>query len=642
MKLKQLRIQNFRSFVDETIQFDDYTCLVGPNSSGKSNILSALNVFFRNNLTSINDNTRMTEEDFYRKNIEDNIVITVTFDDLSDEAKEDFRTYVRHDLLTVRAVASWNAELRYAEVKQKGERLVNKDFSPFFKADSDGERVPTLKDIYNEIRKSYEELPKVSTKQDMISALREYEEAHIELCENEVSDDQFYGWSKGANLMAKHIQWIYVPAVKDASSEQDEAKSTALGQLLERTIRNHVDFSQELSGLRDSLETQYQSMLEENQNALDDISSSLQNRLRDWSKPDTELKLEWSYDRNKTLVVKDPFARVLIGDQSFLSEVARLGHGVQRSFIIALLQELAVCDVEAGPRIILGIEEPELFQHPPQARYFANLLEELSEDSSQIIATSHSPYFISGRGFEAVRAIRPGVGDLGSKVNQLNYAEMAEVLAAALGKEPSAPTVIMAAVEQILQPSMSEMFFADMVVFVEGVEDVAYLTTYMQITDKWNEFRKNGGHFVLAGGKTNMSRLVAIANGLQIPRFVVFDGDVKPDFLQEQGPYHDTLRDNSCLLKLLSDDDAPPLTDKILWGKDYIMWPQAIYEAVANDVSHEKWERAEHIAKTMHGLEVGVKRKNTMLISATLHELMGNGDDVNVLKKAVENILAHP
>ena len=32
MKLKRLRIENFRSFKDETICFDDYTCLVGPTA----------------------------------------------------------------------------------------------------------------------------------------------------------------------------------------------------------------------------------------------------------------------------------------------------------------------------------------------------------------------------------------------------------------------------------------------------------------------------------------------------------------------------------------------------------------------------------------------------------------------------------
>ena len=36
MKLSKLRIENFRSFKDETIDFDYYTCLVGANGTGKS------------------------------------------------------------------------------------------------------------------------------------------------------------------------------------------------------------------------------------------------------------------------------------------------------------------------------------------------------------------------------------------------------------------------------------------------------------------------------------------------------------------------------------------------------------------------------------------------------------------------------
>ena len=46
MKILTVRIENFRSFKDETIEFGDYNCLVGPNGAGKSNVLNALNVFF--------------------------------------------------------------------------------------------------------------------------------------------------------------------------------------------------------------------------------------------------------------------------------------------------------------------------------------------------------------------------------------------------------------------------------------------------------------------------------------------------------------------------------------------------------------------------------------------------------------------
>jgi hypothetical protein len=54
------------------------------------------------------------------------------------------------------------------------------------------------------------------------------------------SEDQFYGVSRGKNKLDKYIQWVFIPAVKDAASEQLEARNTALGRLLERTVRSKV------------------------------------------------------------------------------------------------------------------------------------------------------------------------------------------------------------------------------------------------------------------------------------------------------------------------------------------------------------------------------------------------------------------
>jgi predicted ATP-dependent endonuclease of OLD family len=44
MKISRLRIKNFRSFEDQTIDFGEYSCFVGPNGSGKSTVLNALNI----------------------------------------------------------------------------------------------------------------------------------------------------------------------------------------------------------------------------------------------------------------------------------------------------------------------------------------------------------------------------------------------------------------------------------------------------------------------------------------------------------------------------------------------------------------------------------------------------------------------
>jgi len=61
MKIENIRIQNFRTFADETIILDDYTCLVGPNGAGKSTILTALNIFFRETTSASTDLVNLGE-----------------------------------------------------------------------------------------------------------------------------------------------------------------------------------------------------------------------------------------------------------------------------------------------------------------------------------------------------------------------------------------------------------------------------------------------------------------------------------------------------------------------------------------------------------------------------------------------------
>ena len=47
MKIKTLRIKNFRSYHRETtVNFEDLTAFVGKNDMGKSSILEALDIFF--------------------------------------------------------------------------------------------------------------------------------------------------------------------------------------------------------------------------------------------------------------------------------------------------------------------------------------------------------------------------------------------------------------------------------------------------------------------------------------------------------------------------------------------------------------------------------------------------------------------
>ena len=53
MKIKAIRIENYRAFLDQTIALNRYSCFVGPNGAGKSTILCALNVFFKEQDSSV-------------------------------------------------------------------------------------------------------------------------------------------------------------------------------------------------------------------------------------------------------------------------------------------------------------------------------------------------------------------------------------------------------------------------------------------------------------------------------------------------------------------------------------------------------------------------------------------------------------
>ena len=79
MKIESVRIENFRSYKDETIVLDDYTCFVGPNGAGKSTVFYALNIFFRQYKDSKTDLSKLSESDFHHKDTKNDIRITVTF-----------------------------------------------------------------------------------------------------------------------------------------------------------------------------------------------------------------------------------------------------------------------------------------------------------------------------------------------------------------------------------------------------------------------------------------------------------------------------------------------------------------------------------------------------------------------------------
>lgn len=371
------------------------------------------------------------------------------------------------------------------------------------------------------------------------------------------------------------------------------------------------------------------------------MERSIKTRLRRWANPAAELALNWHYDRSKSLTVAEPVARVSIGEDDFLGEVPRLGHGMQRSFLLAVLQELASSDQETGPTLLLGFEEPELYQHPPQAQHIASVLQQLAattEGNTQVIITTHSPYFVSARGFENVRLIRKCRENKCSLVRASTYEQVEQRLSEALDETPRAPSVLMTKIEQIMQPSQRELFFTPVAVLVEGIEDVAFISTHLELTEKWDAFRETGCHFIVCAGKSLLSRPLAIAQALGIPCFTVFDSDAD-ETNEDQRQQHSI--DNACVLRLcgLRTGEFEPLPTEDLWSDSVVMWRTNIADVVRADVGEETWGAAEQRARNEKGFNEGVRRKNNMLISATLEQLDSEGTRSSLLSRLCAHLL---
>lgn len=638
MRIKSIHISNLRAIADATVQLDDYTCFVGANGAGKSTVLFALNVFFRDVDAQGNAITSLAAEDFHKRDTSKPVEITVWFDQLSTEAKEDFKDYVRQEMLVVSAKAVFDEHSGRAEIKQYGQRLAMEAFSDFFRRLGDKAKVDELRTVYAELTQKFE-LPKASTGSGMADALRAYEAARPNECKLIPSEDQFYGVSKGTGRLQRHIQWVYVPAVKDASTEQSEGKATALGKLLARTVRARVNFTDGIGKLTQQARDTYQQLLAESQKQLEEVSAALNTRLMQWAHPEASLKLEWHQDPDKSIKVEEPYAKVLAGEAEFQGELARFGHGFQRSYLLALLQELATAGGTDAPVLILGCEEPELYQHPPQARHLASVLQELATTGSQVLVSTHSPLFVAGESFKSVRLVRRDFTTKASSVKQPDLDAIGKEEARCLGTAPEATPGTLSRIYQLLQPQLAEMFFTQRLVLVEGIEDCAYINSWLSLTDQLNEARKRGLHIVAVGGKSELMRPAIIATHMDVPLFLIFDADGNKIDKDEHKRWHE--RDNRALLRFVGGDENAPFPNEPVWGKHFAMWPNDLSFCVGAELSQslgeKAYQEANDKAHARCGNAGGIK-KHTMLIGAKLafaHAAGGRSNTLDQLCRAL-------
>jgi putative ATP-dependent endonuclease of the OLD family len=278
-------------------------------------------------------------------------------------------------------------------------------------------------------------------------------------------------------------------------------------------------------------------------------------------------------------------------------------------------------------QLLLGVEEPELYQHPPQARFLANALATLSEGNCQAIITTHSPNFVSGRLFDKVRVLRKSRNS--TRVYFWTIDEQRAYCAARKGVEAIGASAALSGIDRALQPSISEMFFAARVILVEGQEDIAIIESYLRKVGKLSDFLRAGCHFVGVGGKTKMPMLVSLARGFGISVYCIVDFDMNQVERNRQNA--ETIR-----YALDVGDIVPEQPAEEFSGNYYYGWLNTIQHSLEEECATWRQTRSEIAGEW--GWSLDRMSKDPMLLEETVARIVDTDGDIIPLRRLANRL----
>jgi hypothetical protein len=630
---------------------------VGANGSGKSTFLRALDLFYT-------PHAKYSEEDFYNRDTSEPIVITVTFTDLTEQEKQLFASHVNGGTMTVEKELAWPPGR--GSQKYFGLTLRCPDFQQVRTAD----RVPDKRAAYQTLVNSgrFPELPSLpgnASAERIEQALQEWENAHPETLQWVRDEGQFFGFKEiGQAHLERYTRFLYVPAVRDASEDATEGKGSVISELMDLVVRSTLAQRDDVRKLREDTQKRYEEIMNPSQlTELQTLAGRMTETLNTFA-PNAKIQLNWL--PGEAIEIPMPKADVKVVEDGYPSAVERTGHGVQRAFILTALQHLALAQATETreneaiqqhpsdapmssvppegnastptlPNLILGIEEPELYQHPSRQRHLARVLLQLATggikgvaQSAQIIYTTHSPLLVDLQRFHQIRLLRKEKVEDGkpkqTKVFQATIEQVTRVIEKADGvKENYSTGGVKARLQALMTPWTNEGFFANIVVLVEGEDDRAAILGMAKAMGY--EFESMDIAVIPCMGKKNLHKAAAIFMALKIPTYVVWDSDE-----EKRKP-----EDNHRLLRLF----GAPLEDypgKVT--ENFACFKRDMDTTLRQELTPDTYDSLLEQCKGDFGYDdIKQARKNPLVVKTIIEEASKIGKDCTTLKQIVTAVL---
>lgn len=576
MKLTNIKIQNFRGIEELDIDIYNLLTLIGPNNSGKSSVLRAIQIFL--------EQTK-PELDEFKKNIDAPIVIEGTFEDIQD--------WERDKPGVSGLVNEGKIKLRATITKEDG-KVNSPEYEAYIKpveiegwSDSWKSLSPEIRETALRLDINSSNYKTAANKERVREYIIKHQPSKVSYLEAKWTSENI---SISAALKQAIPQAVIIPAVKDAADDSSPGAKTSFGLLLKTIVLPAIQSSQEYNNMIIAVETLANKMKAEGDNGFEGITKlaeELTESISDILKakvifkmnaPDTEKFLGSNAGMNLDDGVETP--------------VHLQGHGAQRALIYAMIENIAqhTSVIKEGDNVspgnkrstILLFEEPEIYLHPHLMRRLKRSLKKISSRKDwQVIITTHSPFFINVAEQPASLVIMSKNSQGGEiMLNQLKEDPFNT------NEEPNARETLRATLD--FHPTVAEVFFAERIVLVEGDSELAVLKHSDGIHEKYgiNEENYLNTTIVSCGGKWTIPSIAKVLKAFGLRFRIIHDGDKKglsDEELAKKPPIH-PFKANLKIKEAAGDDIDIYIVDdtleNILWGDD---------EIKSNDKPYRAW-----------------------------------------------------
>lgn len=480
MLISAIQIQNFRAIHEAYIVFHPYTLLVGANNAGKSTLVDCLRAFLGHDKYAFK-----TSRDFPKQ---------------PDRAgMESF------------------AEITY------------------YLSDAERETLPRqyqLNENQLRVKKWFSNAP-VGRDAGTIYG---YETT------GELSTNSIFG---AANVQKGRLgNVIYIPAVSKVDDHTKLSGPSALRDAIDELLKAVVGDSPAYREFTDQFSTFVEAIRSAGTadgRSLDGFATSLSEKLSGWG-------------AGFGLVFKPPVAQEItkhLVDWQITDEdgsevehgIEQFGSGFQRHLIASLIRTRAEFRTAATPERrtfspnlnLLLFEEPEAYLHPPQQIELARDLRTITQQPGwQVIASTHSPHFVSRNTRDLQSLVRLRNDNRVAKSYQLDDLAVAQIFSARdeieriMGHWNELDEADRAELERVryflwLDNERCSLFFCDFVLLVEGPTEAALFSRL--VDDARIALPTCACAILHSDGKYNTVRFMRLLNRLGLPFVVIHDRD---------------------------------------------------------------------------------------------------------------------